>query len=74
MKKLIQLALVVVLVVVLFQAVAGVSVVSSSSLGSNAASSISSPVDASAQGVQMATCLVRVKGVICVRPNVGWNS
>lgn len=72
MKKFIQILLVVVLVFVLFQAVTGGSLISSGMSDSNANSSA---LSASAEDVQMAAeCLVRVKGVICVRPNVGWNS
>jgi hypothetical protein len=72
MKKAIQIWLVVVLVFVLFQAATGGSLISSGMSDSNANSSA---LSSAAEDVQMtAGCLVRVKGVICVRPNVGWNS
>lgn len=74
MKKFIQISLIVVLVFVLFQAVAGGSVDSSGTVGSNTSSHVSHPVNVSAEGAQVAACLVRIKGVICVRPDVGWNS
>lgn len=74
MKKLIQISLVVVLVFVLFQAVAAGSALSSGAVGSSTASHISPAANTSVEGMQMAACIVRVKGVICVRPNVGWNS
>jgi hypothetical protein len=74
MKKIIQFSLVLVLVFVLFQAVAAGSMASSSSSGSNVASDISSPLGTSAEGLQMAACLVSVKGTFCVAPAVGWNS
>jgi len=72
MKKIIQISLVVILVFVLFHAVAAGSVVSS---GTGESNPNSSPLSTTAEDTQMAAgCLVRVKGVICVRPNVGWNS
>lgn len=74
MKKFVQILLVVVLVFVLFQAVTGGSLISSGTVGSSAASHVSSAANTSSEGVQMAACLVRIKDVICVRPNVGWNS
>jgi hypothetical protein len=74
MKKFIQISLVIVLVFVLFQAVNAGSITSSGTVGANTASRISSPVNVSAEGVQMAVCLVRIKGVGCVKPHVGWNS
>jgi len=74
MKKLIQISLVVVLVFVLFQAVTAGPMVSASKIGSSAASSISSTANTSVEDVQMAACLIRITGVICVTPNVGWNS
>ena len=74
MKKLIQISLVVVLVFVLFQAVAGGSVVSSGTVGSSTANHVSPAANASMEGLQMAACLVRIKGVVCVQPHVGWNS
>ena len=74
MKKFIQISLIAVLVFVLLQAVAAGPMVSVSKIGSTAASSISSTANTSVEDVQMAACLVLIKGVICVTPNVGWNS
>lgn len=75
MQKFIQISLVIVLMFVLFQTAAGGFVNSSDSIGSGIDTSTSTALDTSAEGMQMAAdCLVRVKGVICVRPNVGWNS
>jgi hypothetical protein len=74
MKKFTQLSLVLILVFVLFQAVSAGSVVSPSNIGSHAATHISSLASTSVEGVQMAACLVHITGVICVQPNVGWNS
>jgi hypothetical protein len=73
MKKLIQISLVIVLVFVLSQAVTAGSLISSGTIGSSTVSHISA-ANTSVEGIQAAACLVRVKGVICVRPNVGWNS
>lgn len=74
MKKLIQIALIAVLVLVLFQAVAGGSALASDRADLGTASTISSVANSASEDGQMAACLVSVKGVICVRPNVGWNS
>jgi hypothetical protein len=74
MKKLIQISLIVILVFVLFQAVAGESVTTSGQVDSSTSNSVSSPVSTSLEGGQMAACLVRIKGVVCVQPHVGWNS
>lgn len=74
MKKFIQISLVIVLMFVLFQAVAVGSVNSSGTVSSGTASHVSPTVNTATEGVQMAACLVRIKGVICVQPNVGWNS
>jgi hypothetical protein len=74
MKKIIQISLVVVLVFVIFQAVNAGSITSSGTVGASTASRISSPVNASAEGVQMASCPVDIKDGFCVQPNVGWNS
>jgi hypothetical protein len=74
MKKFIQFSLVIIFVFVLFQAVSGGSAVSPGNVGSQAASHISSPASTSVEGVQMAACFIHITGVICVQPNVGWNS
>jgi hypothetical protein len=74
MKKFIQLSLVVILVFVLFQAVSDGSTISSRTGSSNMAGHVASSANISVEGVQMASCLVYVKPVICVQPNVGWNS
>ena len=74
MKKIIQIFLVVVLVFVLLQAVNAGSITSSGTVGASTASRVSSPVNASAEGVQMASCLDGIKDEFCVQPNVGWNS
>jgi hypothetical protein len=74
MKKITQLSLVLILVFVLFQAVSGGSMVSPGNVGSHTATHISSPASTSVEGVQMAACLIHSTGVICVQPNVGWNS
>jgi glutamate synthase domain-containing protein 3 len=74
MKKFIQLSLVLILVIVLFQAVSGGSAVSPGNVGAHTATHISSPASTSVEGIQMAACLIHIAGVICVQPNVGWNS
>lgn len=74
MKKFIQISLIAILVIVLFQAAAGGAVVSSGQIDQSAFSNTSSAANTSAESVEMAACLVRIKGVICVHPNVGWNS
>jgi hypothetical protein len=74
MKKFIQFSLIVVLVCVLFQAAVVGPASSAGMVGSSPAHHVSSAVDTSVESFQMAACLVSVKGVICVIPNVGWNS
>jgi uncharacterized protein (UPF0333 family) len=75
MRKIIQFALVVILIVMVFQSVVGSPIVSSGTPDEQASSSTSSALNTAVADTQMAAaCLVRVKGVICVRPNVGWNS
>ncbi len=72
MKKIIQISLVIILVFVVCQAVTGGLLISSVGRDLNANSS---SLSTAAEDVQMADgCIVRVKGVVCVRPNVGWNS
>jgi hypothetical protein len=73
MKKLIQIALVVILVLVLFQAISPAAMVSAGELGSHTNSSISVRADTSVADVYAAGCLVRIKRVVCVQPLVGWN-
>jgi hypothetical protein len=73
MKKFLQITLIVVLVLVWFQAIAGGTTVSAGELGSHTTSSISVRADTSVADVYAAGCLVRIKGVICVQPLVGWN-
>ena len=73
MKKLLQISLIVVLVLVLFQSFAGGATVSAGELGSHTNSSISVRAHAPLADVYAAGCLVRVKGVVCVQPLVGWN-
>lgn len=68
MKKFIQISLVVVLVLVLFQAAAGGSMGLAGKIGSNVAEYISSLANTPVQGVQVAAC----PG--CKKPTVGWNS
>lgn len=75
MKKLIQISLIVILVLVLFQAIAGVSMVSTSKIGSSAVSGTFFAADTSVGDVLAAACMVNIKGVVCVMPNrVGWNT
>ncbi len=73
MKKLIQISLIVVLVFAMFQAVIASPTVSVGGVGSHQIQTISSTANASAQASQMATCL-GIKGLLCIVPNVGWNS
>ena len=74
MKKIIQLALVVILVCVLFQTVGDGSMASASNAGSITVNGTLLAEKTSEADVHMAACLVRIKGVICVTPNVGWNT
>ena len=74
MKKLLQICLIVVLVFVLFQAVAGGAGMASGQTDLVATSHNSSAINASAEGAHVSTCWVNVRGVICVKPLVGWNS
>ena len=74
MKMLIQFALIVVLIFVLFQAVVGGSATASDRAGLGTASNISFLAHTTSEDFQMAACLVGIKGVVCIKPNVGWNS
>jgi hypothetical protein len=74
MKKIIQLALVVLLVCVVFQTVGDGSMASASNAGSNLINGTLLVEKTSEADVHMAACLVRIKGVICISPNVGWNT
>jgi hypothetical protein len=73
MKKIIQIALVLVLIAGLFQFVAAEP--AASMIGSNAAVSADFGSATSVEDTQMAGCLVLFnKRVVCVMPNVGWNT
>jgi hypothetical protein len=72
MKKLIQISLVLVLIFGLLQFVAAEP--TARTIGSSVASSLDSGSTTSMEGTQMAGCLVRVKGVSCAMPEVGWNT
>ena len=74
MKKLFQICLIVVLVFVLFQAVAGSAAMASGQMDPEAASNNSFATSTSVEGAHASACLIRVKGLPCVIPNVGWNS
>ena len=74
MKKLIQISLIAVLVLVLFQAVVGGSAIASDQADLGIATNISSMTNTVAEDAQAAACLVYIKGIVCVTPNVGWNS
>jgi ABC-type uncharacterized transport system permease subunit len=74
MKKFLQICLIAVLIFVVFQAVVGGALMASSHSQPVTASQTSSTSNTSSEGMQMAACLVSIKGVICVTPNVGWNS
>jgi hypothetical protein len=74
MKKLLQICLIVILVFVLFQAVVGSAATASGQLDSVAASPNSSTMSVSVEDAHASACLVRVRGVVCVKPLVGWNS
>ena len=75
MKKLIQISLIVILVCVLFQVMAGGAMAPADTTGSSTASGAFFTTNASVENSQMASsCTVRIKGVVCVMPNrVGWN-
>ena len=64
MKKLVQISLILVLLVALFQATAGRQTVLAGQMGANSTS---------AQGTRVVTC-PGLKSVVCTVPNVGWNS
>jgi hypothetical protein len=74
MKKLIQIALVLILVCVVFQSATDGSMASARNAGSNAVSGTLLTEETNQADVHAAACLVRIKGVICVRPDVGWNT
>ena len=79
MKKFIQIFLVVILVLVLVQAATGGSLVSVGHVDSRVISGLSHVANVSAEHAQIAVCLETfspetVSRVICVMPNVGWNS
>ncbi len=72
MKKLIQALIIVVLVFTLFQAASGVSIAFADTACTNGTQSSCLLTTASAQTVQVLTCLSN--HVFCVTPNVGWNT
>ncbi len=74
MKTFLQICLTVILVFVLFQAVVGGTATASGQLDSVAARQNSPTSNVSAEGTHMSSCLVQIKGMVCVRPMVGWNS
>jgi hypothetical protein len=74
MKKFIQISLVIILVFGLFQFIAAPSMDVAAQPSSMGVRNISSITHAPVQDIQMAACLVRIKGVACVKPLVGWNS
>jgi hypothetical protein len=74
MKKLIQISLIAILALVLFQAVGSGSAIASGQADLGTATHISSMANTTSEDVQMAACLVTLKVVICAIPNVGWNS
>lgn len=74
MKKLIQISLIAILVLVLLQTVAGGSVAASSGTDLGTTTNMPSWVNTSTESVPMAVCLSGIKGMFCVMPNVGWNS
>jgi hypothetical protein len=76
MKKLIQIALIVILVCALFQAMVGGAMAPANMAGSRTASSSLVTTNVAVENNQMASssCFVYVKGMVCVMPNrVGWN-
>ena len=73
MKKLLQICLILILVFALFQAVVGGAALASGQ-PDLAASHNSSVTNVSAESSHASACMIRVKGVICVMPLVGWNS
>jgi hypothetical protein len=74
MKKFIQISLIVVFVLASFQVAVDGSLLSVSTAGSSATSAIFSTVSTPLEGVHATACLVYIKGVVCVKPLVGWNS
>ena len=74
MKRLIQIFLIAILVLVLFQAAASGSVTSSSQIDLGAGSNRSSAANTTLDDAHASICLITIKNVPCIRPNVGWNS
>ena len=74
MKRLIQISLIVILVLVLFQAALNGSVVTSNRDSLGTGTTVSSVANTTSEDVRVAACLVSIHGVVCVKPNVGWNS
>jgi hypothetical protein len=73
MKKFIQISLVVVLIFMFLQVTTYGSMTVAGQLGSTVDQNISITANTSVQDVQGATCL-GAKRVICIKPEVGWNS
>ena len=75
MKKLIQIALVLILVCVVFQTAADGSMASANQAGSGAVSGTFLTAETDAADIHaLLICPAGTKGVICVMPNVGWNT
>jgi len=73
MKKLIQVSLIVVVLLVMVQAVMGGTMALTSQTHSIEVQRTSFTALPSVQNVQLLLCLDG-RGVSCMRPNVGWNS
>ena len=74
MKKLLQICFIAVLVFVLFQAGAGGGAMASAQNDGVTTGKTLFITSASEDLAQVSTCWLRIRGVICVMPNVGWNS
>ena len=74
MKRFVQIALIVILVCVLFQSATNGSMASGSKVGSKPSSDVHLSQETDSDNAYVAGCLISIKGVICVRPNVGWNT
>lgn len=74
MKKILQICLIALLVFVLMQTFVGGALTAFSHSHPVAASQASFTGKTATEGVQMAACLVSIKGVPGIKPTVGWNS
>ena len=74
MKKLLQICLIVILVFVFLQAATVGGEIASVQIDGATAGRAVSTVSISAEGTHLSACIIRIKGVVCVMPNVGWNS